>query len=209
MKYQRVKASFYRYPDSQLLVAAGRIVQAMKTSEVYTDPRPSLAEVEAAYVDYKQKLLEASGGGLYYRARKRESKRRLSDLLQALAYHVNVACDGDLVRLYQSGFPVLAKRRKGKAPTTPQSPFLRDGRVSGEVASGFKPVGRDMLYEYCFATETDDMGLPLWGEIRTTTRSFTQYTNGFRPGNYIYFRVRARNRHGASHWTPAVMWMVR
>lgn len=209
MKYERVTASFYRYPDSELLVAAGRIVRAMKESPVYVDPKPSLAEVEAAYLDYHEKLLEAAGGGHIYRARKRESKRRLADVLQALAHYINIAHNGDLVALHKSGFPVIAKRRKGRSPDTPAQPFLRDGRVSGEVAFGFKPVGRDMLYEYCFAVEVDSKGRPIWMEVHTTTRSFTDYAGGFTPGCYVYFRVRARNKHGMSHWTQPIRLMVR
>ncbi len=209
MKYERVTASFYRYADSELLVAAGRIVAAMKTSAVYAGLNPSVAEVETAYADYREKLLAAGGGGRLYLARKRESKRRLSDLLQALAYRINVAHSGDLPKLYQTGFPVLAKRRKGRAPDTPAQPFLADGRVSGEVAFGFKPVGRDMLYEYCFASETDRNGEPHWMEIRTTTRSFKDYAGGFTPGQHAYFRVRARNGHGCSDWTQPVRLLVR
>ena len=143
------------------------------------------------------------------KAARRESKRRLSSLFQELVFYVNVVSDGDLAKLYSSGFPVLDRKRKGQAPEVPQSPILRDGRISGEVAFGFKPVGRDMLYEYCFATETGADNLPRWNEIDTTTRSFKNYKRGFMPGAYVYFRIRARNKHGCSPWTNTVMFMVR
>src|SRR5690606_20338664 len=209
MKYERVTASFYRYRDSELLVAAGRIIAAMKTSTVYGGLTISLAEVESAYADYHEKLLKASGGGRLYKGRKRESKRRLPDLLQALAYQNNAAYNGDLSKLYQTGFPVLVKRRKGTAPDMPTQAFLSDGRVSGEIAFGFKPVGRDMLYEYCFAVGTDEHGHPDWMDIQTTTRSFKDYAGGFTPGQYVYFRVRARNGHGCSDWTQPIRLIVR
>ena len=204
MKYQRVKAGFIRYSDAELLVAAGRIIQAMKNSSVFTDPNPPLAEIEAAFADYQQKVYAASNGGIIYNTAKRESKQRLADLLQKLALYVNIVGDGHLSTLYSSGFPVVERRKKGQPPNTPGQPFLRDGRKSGEIAFGFKPVGRDMFYDYCFATETDKRGRPQWGEIRTTTRSWTDYADGFEPGTLVYFRVRARNKHGESHWTQPV-----
>src|SRR5690606_937195 len=165
-----VKAGFIRYPDAELLVAAGRILQLMKRSSVFTDPRPPLSEIEAAFADYEQKVFAAAGGGLLYNTAKRESKRRLSDLLQALALYVNVKSEGNLSTLHSSGFPVMGRRKKGQPPGIPGQPFLRDGRRRGEIAFGFKPVGRDMFYNYCFATEVDKRGNPRWGEDRKSTR---------------------------------------
>jgi len=208
MKYQRAKAGFIRYRDSELLVAAGAILRAMRRSAVFADPKPPLDEVEAALADYQQKLYAAAGGGRLYSIAKRESKQRLADLLQKLALYVNAVSDGNLALLYSSGFPVLAKRRKGQSPDIPGQPFLREGRRRGEVAFGFKPVGRDMFYDYCFATAVDRKGRPIWGEVRTTTRSWTDYADGFMPGTYVYFRVRARNRHGVSRWTDPIRWVV-
>ncbi|WP_257670297.1 hypothetical protein [Parapedobacter tibetensis] len=50
--------------------------------------------------------------------------------------------------------------------------FSRAGQTpKGEVAFDFKPVGRDMFYDYCFATAVDKRGNPIWGELRVTTRS--------------------------------------
>jgi len=164
--------------------------------------------VEAAFADYQQKVYAAAGGGHTYSVAKRESKKRLADLLQRLAFYVSTVSDGNLAKLYSSGFPVTAKKRKGQSPDIPEQPFIRDGRKSGEVAYGFKPVGRDMFYDYCFATAVDKRGNPIWGEVQTTTRSFTAYADGFERGGCVYFRVRARNKHGISRWTQPIRWMV-
>lgn len=209
MKYIRAKAGFIRYADEKLVVTASWIIQCMKQSDIFVDPTPPIARIEEAYNDYYQKVVQSVGGSRLVKIQKRESKKILSDLLQKLVFYVNVVSDGDLVKLYSSGFPVLAGKQKGQAPNTPGDPFLRDGRRSGEVAFGFQPVGRDMLYDYCFATEVDDNNQPLWGEEQTTSRSFKAYQDGFKPGQYIYFRVRARNKHGCSSWTTTVMFMVR
>ncbi|WP_257667907.1 hypothetical protein [Parapedobacter tibetensis] len=64
MKYQRAKAGFFRYADSELLVTVGRIVRTMKASTVFTDPKPSLEEVEVAYADYQRKVIDAAGAGV-------------------------------------------------------------------------------------------------------------------------------------------------
>ena len=134
MKYQRVKAGFIRYSDAELLVAAGRILQAMKNSSVFTDPHPPLTDIEAAFEDYRQKVYAAGGGGLIYNTARRESKRRLAGLLQKLALYVNIMADGNLSTLHGSGFPVMGRRKKGQSPDTPGQPFLRDGR--GTLANG-------------------------------------------------------------------------
>ncbi|MBD1432858.1 fibronectin type III domain-containing protein [Sphingobacterium sp. DN00404] len=209
MKYIRAKANFFRYPDDKLVVAASWIIRCMKRSTIFINPTPSIVEIEEAYAEYYQKLVESAGGSRLMKVEKRASKKRLSNLLQELVFYVNVVSDGDLVKLYSSGFPVLTGKRKGQPPNTPGSPFLTDGRKSGEVAFGFQPVGRDMLYDYCFATKVDGSNIPVWEEERTTSRSFKAYQDGFEPGQYIYFRVRARNKHGCSPWTPTVMFMVR
>lgn len=209
MKYQRAKAGFIRYADSDLIVATGAILLAMKGSTVFTDPHPPLEAIETAFADYQQKVYAAAGGGHIYGVAKRESKKRLAELLQRLAFYVSTVSDGNLAKLYSSGFPVTAKKSKGQSPDTPGQPFMRDGRKSGEVAYGFKPVGRDMFYDYCFATAMDKHGDPVWGDIHSTTRSFTDYVGGFESGSSVYFRVRARNKHGMSHWTQPIRWMVR
>lgn len=209
MKYIRAKAGFLRYADEKLVVAAGRIIQCMKDSDIFIQPNPPVSEIEEAYQAYYQTVIESEGGSRSVKHAKRRCKERLSSLLQELAFYVNVVSDGNLMKLYSSGFPVLDRKRKGRAPDTPGSPFLTDGRKSGEIAFGFQPVGRDMLYDYCFATEVGDGNLPIWGEEQTTSRSFKAYQDGFKPGQYIYFRVRARNKHGCSPWTPTIMFMVR
>lgn len=198
MKYQRATAGFIRYRDGELLIAAARILSSMKASAVFAHPVPPLAEVESVYADYKQAVIEASGGGRIHTARKRKQKRLLADTLQQLAHYVNSVCDGDLAKLHASGFPVLVKRNKGQSPRTPMNPFLRDGRVSGEVAFGFEPVGRDMLYHYQFASHLDSDGEPVWDQEGTTSRSFKAYARGFAFGSRVYFRVRTHNRHGMS-----------
>ena len=208
MKYQRAKAGFIRYRDSDLLVATGRILLAMKDSSVFVRPNPPLADIETAFADYQQKVYAAAGGGTLYSAAKRESKRRLAALLQKLAFYVSVEIDGSRGKRHSSGVQGRGRRRGGRSPDIPGQPFLRDGRKSGEVALGFKPVGRDMFYDYCFATRLDGKGNPIWGELRTTTRSWTDYADGFTPHTDVYFRVRARNRHGESHWTQPVRWFV-
>ncbi|MFB2117649.1 fibronectin type III domain-containing protein [Parapedobacter sp. 2B3] len=209
MKYQRAKAGFFRYADGKLLVVGGRIILALKDSDFFTDPIPPLSEVEAAYAAYQRTVIAASRGGRLHSTEKLLCKRRLADLLQQLAFYISAKSDGNLSRLYSSGFPVLAKKRKGTSPDTPEQPYLEDGRKSGEVAFGFKPVGRDMQYDYCFATEIGKQGNPIWGKEQTTTRSFRAYADGFVPGTKVYFRVRARNKHGSSDWTHPVSLLVR
>ena len=73
MKYRRAKANFFRYADSKLVVVGGRIIHELKHSSFFTDPEPSLAEVEAAYLDYQEKVFKASVGGRIYASAKRES----------------------------------------------------------------------------------------------------------------------------------------
>lgn len=209
MKYQRVTAGFIRYTDGELLIVAARILSAMKASVIFESPVPSLEEVGAVYADYRQAVIAASGGDRIHTASKREQKRLLADTLQQLAHYVNSVCDGDLPKLYSSGFPVLAKRNRGQPPRTPGHPFLQDGRVSGEVAFGFGPVGRDMLYHYQFAVRLDAEGEPVWEREGTTSRSFKAYAGGFTCGSRIYFRVRAHNRHGLSDWSATTLWTVR
>lgn len=209
MKYIRAKANFFRYRNDTLVVAAAHIIKCMEASKQFKDAKPPLAEVKAAQEAYHRAVLDAMHGGLIYTAVRRETKRKLADLLQQWAQYVNSVADGNLPLLLSSGFPVLTKKRKGEAPKTPASAFLAAGKVSGEIAFGFTPVGRDMLYEYCFATKTGVRHDPLWGEMETKSNSFKSYKQGFTSGTVVYFKVRARNKHGHSEWTAPVKIMVR
>lgn len=210
MKYQRVKTSFYRTNDSQLLVQANAILLRVSNAAVFAVPDPTLADLKALIRDYETALHLSMGGSVYQRELKRISKKQLADALQQMAHYVNKVCDGNLTLLYQSGFPVFTGRKKGSSPDTPGLPSLKDGRVSGEVCLSFAPVGRDMLYEYCVGTSPDDgkKGI-VWAEVQYTTRSFKNYIKGFSAGQHIHFKVRARNKHGVSDWTDVVKWMVR
>jgi len=90
----------------------------MKDSDIFTQPTPPLSELEETYADYYQKVVDAKGGNREKAALKRESKRRLSDILQKMVFYVNVVSDGNLSKLYSSGFPVLAQKKTGTVPDT-------------------------------------------------------------------------------------------
>lgn len=208
MKYIRVKANFFRYPDDKLVVRVAHIITCLKESDIFKSPDPPLERLEEAYNDYHQKVIDAQDKDREKAASKRESKRRLTDLLQKLAFYINMVADGQLSLLYSSGFPVLAKKQTGKLPDRPMATYVKDGRKSGEVAFGFTPVGRDMYYEYRFATLCP-RGKAIWGEMDVTTRSFKNYLDGLQPGQWVYFKVRARNKNGCSAWTTPIKWLVR
>ncbi|GHE31185.1 hypothetical protein [Sphingobacterium griseoflavum] len=208
MKYIRVKASFFRYPDDKLEVRAAHIITCLKESDTFTSLDPPLEILKEAYRNYYQKVVDARGKDREKAALKRASKRRLADILQQLAFYVNRLADGKLSLLYSSGFPVLAKKAASTIPARPLAAFVKDGRNSGEVEFGFKPVGRDIWYAYGFAL-INRQGKAIWGKTMVTTRSFKNFQDGFTAGQYICFRVRARNKHGHSAWTNPIKWLVR
>ena len=209
MKYIRAKANFFRLADEKFIVMGARVIQCMKESKVFTDPTPSVEQLEEAYTAYYQAVVPAGSRSRETQALKRERKRALADLFQQLVYYVNTVADGKLSHLYSSGFPVLNGKRTGVVPDTPTGVILNDGRRSGEIAFRFTPVGRDMQYEYCFALEDFNNKELLWGEPLFTTRSFRAYQDGFTTGSYIYFRVRARNKTGVSDWSTPLRFLVR
>ncbi|MFD2552891.1 hypothetical protein [Sphingobacterium tabacisoli] len=209
MKYIRAKANFFRLADEKLIVLGARIIECMKTSEVFTDPTPTIVQLEEAYEAYYEAVVPAASRSRETQALKRERKRVLADLFQQLVYYVNTVADGQLSLLYSSGFPVLTGKRTGVIPDTPTGIVLEDGRRTGEVAFRFTPVGRDMQYEYSFAVEDLNKKELVWGESLFTTRSFKTYQDGFTAGIYIYFKVRARNKNGVSDWSTAVRFLVR
>lgn len=209
MKYIRAKANFFRLADEKFIVIGARIIQCMKESEVFTHPIPSVEQLEEAYAAYYQAVVPAGSRSRMTQALRRERKRVLADLFQQLVYYINTVANGQLSLLYSSGFPVLTGKRTGVIPDTPTGIILEDCRRSGEVAFRFTPVGRDMQYEYSFAVEDLSKKELIWEESQFTTRSFRTYQDGFTAGSYIYFRVRARNKNGASDWSAAVRFLVR
>lgn len=209
MKYIRAKANFFRLADEKFIVIGARIIECIKTSNIFSDPSPTIEQLEKAYEAYYQAVIPAASRSRETQALKRERKRALADLFQQLVYYVNTVADGKLSILYSSGFPVLNGKRTGIVPDTPTGIILEDGRRSGEVAFRFTPVGRDMQYEYCFAIENLNSRELVWGESMFTTRSFRAYQDGFKAGTHIYFRIRARNKNGTSDWSAVVRFLVR
>lgn len=119
MKYIRAKANFFRLADEKFIVVGARIIECMKTSAVFTDPTPTVAQLQKAYEDYYQAVVPAASRSRETQALKRERKRVLADLFQQLVYYINTVADGRLSLLYSSVFPVLNGKRTEVVPDIP------------------------------------------------------------------------------------------
>lgn len=216
MNYIRALAGFGHHKDSKLLVEADIILNAMNGNPRFSDPMPSLAEVENAYNKYVEHLARANWTrGRVDRELKRESKAKLSQLLGELAAYVNYVAKGELPILYSSGFPVFTGRKKGTVPEASTGGRLSDGRVSDELYFDFNSLGRDMTYEYTYAIWLSDEEVSSespklqWTQSFFTTRSRKNLIKGVPSRSTVFAKVRAINRHGVGDWSAVVSWRVR
>lgn len=216
MSYIRALKGFGHHKDNVILVEADVVLSSMDGNPRFPDPIPPLSEVESVYNEYAASLARASWTqGRVDRALKRKSKAKLAQLLGELADYVNRVAQGELSVLYASGFPVFTGRKKGKSPDVPTKGRLSDGRLSNELRYDFDSLGRDMTYEYTYATWTSDEEIDpespklQWEQSRFTSRSRNNLIKDVPSRSVVYAKVRAINRHGVGDWSTVVSFRVR
>jgi len=191
-------------------VWAGKTLAAMKDNPLFPDPKPVMATYEELVNDYKTKHEVAATRGSQLEKKARDNAReKILDAMRQLAFYVNVVAAGDGEVLASSGFMLVPPPKAVGLPRQIVGLYLGDGRTSGEVKFGFAPQKNVSEYEYCYATTLGEDNQPLWGEIKSTSGSRSNYIGGLTPGEKVYFRVRGRNNKGIGDWSEPIYLIVR
>ena len=147
---RQVKINYADYRDADLGYLASTVLQAItENAELFAEPNPPLAELEAAIADYDEKMQFTNRKGSPYDSEAKNASREvLVDVLRRLAFYVNTTCNGVVHQLLSSGFRLKNLPKGLTVPTTPTRPRLVDGELSGQLALLFDPVPNATEFEY-------------------------------------------------------------
>ncbi|MEO6232113.1 MAG: fibronectin type III domain-containing protein [Ferruginibacter sp.] len=187
MKTAKIKISFSAYSDANLENKAASILQNMTGNPAFTDPIPTLSELQAALTAYSAALLSAASLGRVNVAEKNKTRKTLELLLSQLGMYVMYIANGDEVTLTSSGYS-LAKTPEPQYITNPGNVTLTNGITSGELVAAVKAVKGAVSYLHQY-TPDPLTAESVWDGVPGSRSSLT--FKNLEVGKKYWFRVAA------------------
>lgn len=157
MVLQKLRLNFAKFTDSGLLTKARQILQDMTGNVYFTNPIPTLADVQLAIDAYSTALVNATDLGRLYVAEKNDRRQRLEVLLMQLGMYVMYLANNSDVVLTSSGFD-LVKQREAATITNPGSVSLSNGISTGQLTTQVQaqPGAKGYSHEYTLYPATPE-----------------------------------------------------
>ena len=138
----------------------------------------------------------AIDGGRSAHQAKRDSFRKLKDMLKQEADYVANVAKGDAQLILDGGYEVRAERKPSHLPVAPASLEALTPDVTNAVKIEWKGERTVRLYQVQMST-TDPAGTPVWNTVALTSKR--QHTvENLEPYRLYWFRVIAVNVAGES-----------
>ena len=187
MRLQKICLSFRPFSDSDFQTKAIFILTSMTGNPSFSDPIPTLAEVQTAVGNYSSALSAAAGLGLINVAQKNKARRELEALLQQLGMYVMYVANGDAAILTSSGY-TLTKMPEPSYISNPGNVTLKNGVTSGELVDSVPQVNAARVYfhEICDTAPTETT---TWTRYQSSKARFV--FTGLTPGKQYWVRVAA------------------
>lgn len=213
MRDEKVKSNYTRLTDYELATLGGRVAKAMQETETagfFTDPNPSVEELQTIVNDYieKHEIASRRGSALEI-SMKNESRKEVLSALRSLAHYVNEIARGQISKLLSTGLQLVSQPVRIDVPSVPEEVKLRDGALSGQVVVSFKKVKNAWAYEIQWAQEAQKGDELVWEENVSTTVSRGTVIGNLQAGIRYFFRIRAMNGKGTGDWTEPASTIVR
>ncbi len=171
---------------------------------IYATPSPTLPAVNTAVTNFEDGVAAAKDGGQSAMTARNNLRLILAALMRQLASYVLVACQGDMMKLQLSGFPVQKPTRSpiGVLPA-PSNVALDLGARSGELDASVNPVFGASTYNWKLTANTP-------GATPLTAQSTASYFtfSGLTPGVTYTMSVYVVGAAGPSDWSQAVSQMA-
>jgi len=207
---QKALGGFRRERDEAVLVRGKVVVLAMTDNPNFVAPEPDLGALTEILDDYEYKLAMARRpGSPEDTAAKNDARKVAERMLKRLAFYVTHTADGDLPKLFSSGFEVSNPPKKGETPTSIVDVTLRDGGQQGQMRLDFDNNPFAKIYEYQVCPVDAQGLLGEWSESFATTSSRQNIIAPLVPLQRYGVRVRAVNGYGRSDWSEMVTHVVR
>jgi len=201
----RVSLGFAKLNDDSLLLFATGIHTQLYAQPAYATPPVTAADLLAGITALSNAKVAQANGGKSATATKNICRQTLNDLLQRLAFYVQLACDNDLPVLLDSGFEVASTNRTQVPLAKPVITRINAGN-SGEALVTVTPDPNAKSFEVRVA-EIDANNTP--GPFRPVvvrTGSRNMVVEDLVPGVLCLFQVRGvGGLNGYSDWSDAVV----
>ena len=199
----KIQTDLSRFSDAELLRRSDYILTSMTGNPAFTDPLPSITEVQAVFSKFNSDVIAASGRDNVLIAEKNKSRKALLNLLSRLGMHVMCVAHGDEALLATTGF------QKVKAPETgfissPESIVVKNGTTSGQLVSRAKPVKHVAIYAHEFTRDYPNVSA-VWTATRSS-KSYHVFSN-LEPGTKYWVRVAAIRGNDIAYSQVASMYV--
>jgi hypothetical protein len=167
----KIKKTYNRSSDSNLLTLGTRVAQNMKGNANFPNPTPAQATLETACQDFQSALTLAGRNDRTLSSAKNDKKAALVGLLSELAEYVTTVANGNKTILLSSGFDITGVKSNSPG-LQPIDALAVEVGPTGEAITSVKKVtgARAYVHEY-----TPDPITPnsIWTSETTTDREHT------------------------------------
>lgn len=187
MRFQKISLNFSNYSDADFQTKAVFVLTSMTGNPAFTDPIPTIAQVQAGVSNYSEAMTAAAGLGRINVAHKNKARQELEALLQQLGMYVMYVANGDAAILTSSGYS-LTKMPEPSYISNPGNVTLKNGVTSGELVDSVGTVAAARLYfhEIC---DTAPSEATVWTRNQSSKSRFV--FTGLTPGKQYWVRVAA------------------
>lgn len=196
--------NFTKYSDAALEARAQLILNSLTGNAHFTDPVPSLAELQAAITAFSAALIKAGSGNRSDIAFKNQKRRELVAILVSLAQYVTFVANGDESILYSSGFEI-SKTPGTIIITRPENLQVINGNNTGELQISVNGVKGALSYLFEYTTDATQAASN-WQSIASSRVKFM--VDGLQPGTVYYCRVGAVGGNNQLQYSDIVSRMV-
>lgn len=199
----KLKTDYSGLSNPDLGTLATRTMHALIDNSNFPALIPSYLEYEEVAQDFLIKQgIASEGGSLLQREERDEARDALLVMMRRMVSYINNQTAISSVQL-STGFHPYSERKRGKAPRTPAWSRILDSDRPAEILLRFQSIKETYLYDLAIASELDENGTPIWEIVKTVSKAKGNFYAPVEDGVIYYFRVRCRNKHGVSDWSPA------
>jgi hypothetical protein len=197
--------SFKSLPQSEIGVFANTIIQNMTNDAQFSSLKLQVDALKLTLDAFNVAMANASKGG---KDRVSEKNTRLTQLINHLvevALNVDLVARGNEKIVTASGYDLRKAGKTTDKINKPENLIVLNNEVSGAIDLSWETVNGAVNY----AIEHQVKGEIEWRNGKYTTRKDLT-VNGYEPGKFVDFRIRALGRNSLeSEWTAAVgVWVA-
>ena len=201
----KIKLNLARLSIPEKLRLADTIIKAMQGNPNFTNPNPSLVQLQDLWTAANTKTNKSAAADLAVQQAITERNTAIEALvagLNAEAAYVESISGGDTAKIQSAGMEVRAEASPVGLVDQPEDLATTAGDSEGEIDLSWDKVRGASSYE--IQTSPDPITATSWTHRTSVTKSSVTL-NGLATGSRCWFRVRAVGSAGPGAWSdPAV-----